>query len=67
MEKPSGQLAAIEVKQRDNVIKSDFKGLEYLQSITSDEFACGIILYRGRDVVPFGKNFWAVPLSNLWK
>ena len=56
VEKPGGQLAAIEVKQRDNVIKSDFKGLEYLQSITGDDFVCGIVLYRGRDVVPFGKE-----------
>lgn len=66
LEKPNGQLAAVEVKQRSNVAKSDFKGLEELQSIIGDDFACGIVLYRGRDVVPFGKKLWAVPMSNLW-
>lgn len=66
LEKPNGHLAAIEVKQGDSVSKSDFKGLEELQKITVDDFICGIVLYRGRDVVPFGHNLWAIPISNLW-
>ncbi len=66
LEKPNGQLVAIEVKQRDSVSKSDFKGLEELQNITSDDFVCGVVLYRGKDVVPFGQNLWAIPISNLW-
>lgn len=66
LEKPNGQLTAIEVKHHDRVIKSDFKGLEELQRITGNDFICGIVLYRGRDVVPFGQNLWAVPISNLW-
>jgi predicted AAA+ superfamily ATPase len=66
LEKPNGQLAGIEVKKGDSISRSDFKGLEELQSLTGDDFICGIILYNGRDVVPFGENLWAVPLSNLW-
>ena len=66
LEKPSGQLAAIEVKKSESVSKSDFKGLEELQRITGDDFICGIVLYRGRYVVPFEQNLWAVPMSNLW-
>lgn len=66
LEKPNGQIVAFEVKQRDNVEKSDFKGLEVLQAIAKNDFVCGIILYRGKDVVPFGQNLWAVPISNLW-
>lgn len=66
LEKPNGQLVAIEVKQRDSVSKSDFKGLEELQNITGDDFVCGVVLYRGKDVVPFGQNLWAIPISNLW-
>jgi len=66
LEKPNGQLAAVEVKQRDSLSKADFKGLEALQSLTGDDFVCGIVLYRCKDVVPFGKNLWAVPMSNLW-
>ena len=66
LEKPNGQLAAVEVKQSDSVSKSDLKGLEELQRITGDDFVCGIVLYRGCDVVPLGANLWAVPISNLW-
>ena len=66
LEKSNGQLAAIEVKQRDSVSKADFKGLEELQRLAGHDFICGIVLYRGRDVVPFGQNLWAVPVSNLW-
>ena len=66
LEKSNGQLAAIEVKQRDSVSKADFKGLEELQRLAGQDFICGIVLYRGRDVVPFGQNRWAVPVSNLW-
>lgn len=66
LEKSNGQLAAVEVKQRDSVSKADFKGLEELQRLAGHDFICGIVLYRGRDVVPFGPNLWAVPVSNLW-
>lgn len=66
LEKPNGQLAAVEVKTSDNVSKSDFKGLDELQRMTGNDFVCGIVLYRGREVVPFGQNLWAVPISNLW-
>ena len=44
LEKPNGELVAIEVKQRDN----------------------GVVLYRGHELIPFGPNLWAIPLSNLW-
>jgi predicted AAA+ superfamily ATPase len=67
LEKTNGQLTAAEVKKSDNVSKSDFKGLEELQRITGNDFICGIVLYRGKDVVPFGQNLWAVPISNLWR
>ncbi len=66
LEKPSGSLAGIEVKKHDNVGSSDFKGLQELQSLAGKDFACGIVLYSGKDIVPFGKNLWAVPMPNLW-
>ena len=65
-ERPNGQLIAIEVKNSDNVAKSDFKGIEEIKRISESDFCCGIVLYRGKDVVPFGQNIFAVPMSNLW-
>ncbi len=38
-----------------------------LQTLTGTDFACGVVLYRGREVVPFGKNLWAIPISNVWE
>lgn len=66
VEKSNGQLAGIEVKKRDSVSKEDFKGLKELQLLSGQDFICGIVLYRGKEVVPFGKNLWAVPIANLW-
>ena len=66
IEKTNGQFAAIEVKHRDYLSNSDFKGLRELERLAGDDFICGIVLYRGQDVVPFGQNLWAVPINNLW-
>lgn len=66
IEKPNGQLVAVEVKKRDSVEKSDFKGIEQLKELAGKDFVTGIVLYPGKEVVPFGKDLWAVPISNLW-
>ena len=66
LEKPNGQLVAVEVKKSDNISQYNFKGLEELQRITGYDFVCGIMLYHGKDVIPFGDKLWAVPISNLW-
>ena len=66
IEKANGQLAGIEIKKRDSVDAADFKGLQELHSLVGDDFTYGIVLYQGKDVVPFGKNLRAVPISNIW-
>ncbi len=66
LEKPNGHLAAIEIKLHDSISRSDMKGLEELQRLTGNDFICGVVLYRGSEVVPLGENLWAVPVSNLW-
>ena len=44
----------------------DFKSLRHLQETEPDIFQRGIVLYTGREVVPFGEKLWAVPLSVWW-
>jgi predicted AAA+ superfamily ATPase len=66
LQKPDGTLAGIEVKAKDNVASDDFKGLKELQSQTKEDFRCGIVLYRGKNTIPFGENLWAVPVNALW-
>lgn len=67
LERPDGSLAAIEVKSRDRVDQGDFKGIKELQAIVGNDMICGIVLYQGLELVPFGKNLFAVPVSYLWQ
>jgi predicted AAA+ superfamily ATPase len=66
LEKPDGSLVGIEVKARDNVSLDDFKGLKELEVQTREDFRCGVVLYRGKNTIPFGENLWAVPINALW-
>lgn len=67
LERPDGSVAGIEVKASKRVVSSDFKGMETLRDLAKDDFVCGIVLYPGEDVVPFGERFLAVPFSALWQ
>lgn len=67
LESRAGDLIGIEVKHSERITESDLKGLRYLSEKTGDKFKRGIILYTGQQVVPFGDNLWAMPVSSLWK
>ena len=66
LELPDGSLAGVEAKSRDAVTALDFKGLEELQKLTGNDFICGVVLYRGGKLIPFGDKLWAVPLDIIW-
>tara|TARA_Y100000590_G_scaffold458061_2_gene611994 strand:- start:412 stop:1620 length:1209 start_codon:yes stop_codon:yes gene_type:complete len=66
LQKPDGTLAGIEVKMRDHVKASDFKGLKTLQEMTHTDFKCGAVLYQGNEIIPFGPSLWALPVHLLW-
>lgn len=66
LENRLGQITGIEVKASATVDGKDFKGLRHLQTTEPSIFQRGIVLYAGREVVPFGENLWAIPLSVWW-
>lgn len=66
LERLDGKLSAVEVKARDAVSAADFKGLNELCKQTENDFICGIVIYRGNKVVPFGNRMWAVPVDAMW-
>ncbi len=66
LENRLGQITGIEVKASATVDGKDFKGLRHLQETEPGIFQRGIVLYAGREVVPFGEKLWAVPLSVWW-
>ncbi|HEY4194719.1 MAG TPA: DUF4143 domain-containing protein [Mucilaginibacter sp.] len=67
LERPDGSLFAIEIKKAESVNMYDFKGIRALEEFAPKEFIGGVVLYSGKQVVPFGKNLWAVPFHILWQ
>lgn len=66
LEAPGGKVVGMEVKAAATVGKSDFTGLEALAEVAGRKFVRGVVLYLGDSVLPFGKDMWAVPISELW-
>lgn len=67
LEDGSGRVVGIEVKAASSVAAHDFRGLRALAEAAGKKFIRGIILYLGREVVPFGSGMHALPLSGLWR
>ncbi|GEP90673.1 hypothetical protein CTE07_23180 [Chitinophaga terrae (ex Kim and Jung 2007)] len=67
LERPDGSLFAIEIKKSESVNIHDFKGIQVLAELAAKDFIGGVVLYSGKDAVPFGKNLWAVPFHVLWQ
>jgi uncharacterized protein len=67
LERPDGSIFAIEVKKSESVNTQDFKGIQTLAELAAKEFIGGVVLYSGKEIVPFGKNLWAVPFHILWQ
>lgn len=67
IEKSNGNLWAVEVKSSDSVSAKDFNGIKLMEEMTGKDFKGGIVLYSGKETVPFGKNLWAVPYYVLWQ
>lgn len=66
LEDRAGRLTGIEVKASSTVDGKDFKGLRHLQETEAESFQRGIVLYSGREIIPFGEKLFAVPLSMWW-
>jgi len=65
-EDAAGRVVGIEVKGSSTVGSDDFKGLRFLRDTLGDRFRRGIVLYMGRESVPFGSKLHALPLNALW-
>jgi len=67
LEADDGRLAGIEVKSAATVGASDLKGLTALREVAGRRFHRGVLLYTGRETLPFGSGLWALPVSALWQ
>ena len=66
LERDDGKIAAIEIKASATVRPGDFSGLRALARACGDRFVSGVVLYDGKDVVPFSDRLAATPISGLW-
>jgi uncharacterized protein len=66
IEKPSGELIGIEVKNSETISEKDLSGLKELKAVVGKDFVCGIVLCNTKRVLPYGDGIWLVPLSHLW-
>lgn len=61
------RLAGIDVKASATVVPKDLRGLEQLQDLTGERFACGVVLYDGPYCLRLGDRLYAVPVRFLWE
>jgi predicted AAA+ superfamily ATPase len=66
LEDARGRFIGIEVKTSAAVDADAAKGLRFLKESFKSKFIRGIVLYTGKDVVPFDENIHAVPVEMLW-
>lgn len=67
VERRNGKLLGVEVKGRESVGSEDFAALKILKEQVGGDFARGIVLYLGKDTIPFGDDLVAMPLESLWE
>ncbi len=66
LENRRGEIVGVEVKSSATVTASDFAGMRKLAAACGKKFLQGLVLYDHDQVVPFGENMFAAPLSCLW-
>jgi predicted AAA+ superfamily ATPase len=62
-----GRLVGIEIKAGTSVTADDFKGLKALATDAGRRWIRGILLHSGSEMLPFGDNLVAMPVSALWR
>lgn len=66
LEDYAGAIVAFEIKNRITVSSADYKGLKVLQESVGNNFKMGIVFYNGAEIIPFGSQLYALPISSLW-
>lgn len=66
LEDSGRRCVAIEVKASASLTSKDIEGIKSFRETAGNRFIRGIVLYTGREVVPFEQNIHAVPISALW-
>lgn len=65
IEKNDGKLVAVEIKATAKVTATDFNHIKAFADDTGEKFLRGIIFYTGKEIIPFAKNMFAIPVNML--
>jgi hypothetical protein len=65
LEAGDGRIVGIEVKAKSHAHPDMFKGMRHLKELSKGKFIRGIVLYMGHEIVPFGPDMIAIPVSLL--
>ena len=60
------ELVGIEIKSSATVSEADFRGLRDFAELVGKRLRAGVLLYAGKETLPFGGRMWAVPIDSLW-
>jgi predicted AAA+ superfamily ATPase len=66
MEDPAGRLVGVEVKASATLGGGDLRGLLALANMAGKRWLRGVVLYTGREIIPFADNLHGLPLPFLW-
>ena len=66
LEHESGKIVGVEVKSSETVGIEDFKHFKIMKEAVGDDFLRGIVLYAGHQILHFGPDLLALPISTLW-
>jgi predicted AAA+ superfamily ATPase len=66
LENRRGDLVGVEVKAAATVGDADFRGLRGFEALVGKRLRAGVLLYAGRETLPFGPRLWAAPIEALW-
>ena len=66
IENAMGDIVGVEAKAAATVNAADFRGLRKLADACDRRFRCGLVLYDGDAVLPFGERLFAAPVASLW-
>lgn len=61
-----GGLIGIEVKNRQTIDRSDYSSLKRLQEASLENWLCGLVVYRGNQIIKLDEKLWAVPSCRLF-
>ncbi len=61
LENRRGEIVGIEAKASSSLSSKDWSGLRQLKETLADRFLHGYVIYTGRETIPLGRDFTALP------